>query len=50
MSTNLSSPAERHQTVASRLRAVAALPKITQTKVIEDVEWRCAPLLGREAA
>lgn len=27
---------------------VAALPKVTRTKVIEDVEWRCAPLLGRE--
>lgn len=27
--------------------AVAALPQVTQTKVIEDVEWRCPPLLGR---
>lgn len=26
--------------------AVAALPKVTQTKVIEDVEWRCPQLLA----
>jgi hypothetical protein len=26
--------------------AVAALPKVTRTQVIEDVEWRCEPLLA----
>lgn len=26
--------------------AVAALPKVTVTKLVEDVEWRCGPLLS----
>ncbi|MGH3379523.1 MAG: hypothetical protein ACRDP6_32790 [Actinoallomurus sp.] len=26
--------------------AVAALPKVKRTEVIEDVEWRCTPLLA----
>jgi hypothetical protein len=25
--------------------AVAALPKVTRTVTVEDVEWKCAPLL-----
>jgi hypothetical protein len=26
--------------------AVAALPKVTRTEVVEEVEWRCTPLLA----
>lgn len=26
--------------------AVEALPKITRTETVEDIEWRCAPLLA----
>jgi hypothetical protein len=30
-------------------QAVASLPTVTQTKVIEDVEWRCPNLLEKAA-
>lgn len=26
--------------------ALAAVPKVTVTETVEDVEWRCAPILG----
>lgn len=29
--------------------ALAAIPKVTVTKVVEDVEWRCRPILAGEA-
>lgn len=30
--------------------ALAAVPKVTKTVVVEDVEWRCAPLLAAAEA
>jgi hypothetical protein len=30
--------------------AVAALPKVKRTETVEDVEWRCEPLLARAKA
>lgn len=29
--------------------ALAAVPKVKRTKVVEDVEWRCTPLLAEPA-